>query len=58
MFFLCLFRVGRGKGDEGVIEVCFEGEDVVGCICSPAVAHVLGGEGGVGNLVAGAGGEG
>ena len=41
MLLFGVFGVGGGHGDDGVVEVGLECEDVVGCVCYPAVAHTL-----------------
>lgn len=32
-----VFGIGGWEGNDSVVEVWFEGEDIVGCVCYPAV---------------------
>ncbi len=47
----CVSSVGGRDGDDGIVEVGFKCENIVGCVCYPAVVHTALRDGGVGWLV-------
>ena len=51
MLLFCIFSIGGWESDDSVVEVGFESEDVVGCVCYPTVIHTVVCNGGVGWLI-------
>ena len=41
MLLFRVFGIGGWEGDDSVVEVGFECEDVVGRVCYPAVVHLI-----------------
>lgn len=50
-FFFGLLAVGGGNGDEGIVKMVFQGEDVVGRVGYPAVTHAIISEVGIRRLI-------
>lgn len=46
-----MLAVGGGNGDEGIVKMVFQGEDVVGRVGYPAVTHAIISEVGIRRLI-------